>query len=441
MRVNGATRQSLAKQPQLPLEIEFKELFDSDVDIHAKINFNDYLAPNELGVVDAAVFYQMRRAGILVSTGTERTFFGLALTRLAPFARLICEGLVVRDINPRVKAYNDFNVLLLRIAESMEDYAFLSEPGPENKEAVMSKIVERLDIAAMPPHVKAYYQRNLANISAVYFNVARNWRNQTNFLYYHKDLHHFDTLQSYARAGNIVTSIGKINDLHFLANRIVRIVDISNIWDYSVIDLQNGNSDFSPTVIWTWLTSGNPTNYYSYQHVWLASEDRMKLELLFTKVLSSWPSDMENREEKLVQDIKFIEIHKKRADDLDAYLPIRYAFESLELVQDYIDAWIHCSPFGIFNFSGAAIHRSVAEKFNQLDIRTLEAIAREPGIQRFGKDLVDLWPYMDTDKYLAFSGVSGWKEEFLAAAEADTIQDSLVERYYIKELGALADNL
>jgi hypothetical protein len=122
----------------------------------------------------------MTKPGIIVSVGTERSFFDLALSDPT-----ICEGLVVRDIDPHVKGYVDFNVLLLRIAENREDYVQLSTPPPHcshyyfgikeaNNKIILEKIkkirliTEKADI---PPVIKEYYLRYLDDFGLIYFNA------------------------------------------------------------------------------------------------------------------------------------------------------------------------------------------------------------------------------------------------------------------------------
>jgi hypothetical protein len=86
------------------------------LDVDAIIPFKDYLVPNELNPYLVKLHFDLLdEAGLLVSTGTERSFIDLALCEK-------CTGLVGVDINPRVKAYNDFNTLLLRLSENRKDY-------------------------------------------------------------------------------------------------------------------------------------------------------------------------------------------------------------------------------------------------------------------------------------------------------------------------------
>jgi hypothetical protein len=94
-------------RPTKSLEARFQSQCLRPVDVYAKIEFRDYLNPNEFCVMriqphldevykigDAPKYH--------LSTGTERSFFGFLLARN-------CKGLIIRDINPRAKAYSDFS--------------------------------------------------------------------------------------------------------------------------------------------------------------------------------------------------------------------------------------------------------------------------------------------------------------------------------------------
>ncbi|MBA2369556.1 MAG: hypothetical protein H0V82_11115 [Candidatus Protochlamydia sp.] len=105
----------------LSLEEEFEFAIFQDVDIKTENHFDICLEPNELFPTAVKPHLDLMEKGIIVSTGTERSFFDLLF---ADEKR--CEGLVIVDITPKIKAYNDFNTLLLRIAVNRRDYFNLS---------------------------------------------------------------------------------------------------------------------------------------------------------------------------------------------------------------------------------------------------------------------------------------------------------------------------
>ncbi|MBS0627793.1 MAG: hypothetical protein JSS09_06235, partial [Verrucomicrobia bacterium] len=107
-----------------PTSLE-SELPQTELDITQTVDFPDCRTPNEGGIEAYRHVFKMDEPGLLVSTGTERSFYGLIQAVLASPPNY-CQGLVIRDINPKVKAYVDFNVLLLRLATNVTEYAKLS---------------------------------------------------------------------------------------------------------------------------------------------------------------------------------------------------------------------------------------------------------------------------------------------------------------------------
>jgi len=243
----------------------------------------------------------MTQHGLLVSTGTERSFFDLAL--IDPTQ---CEGLIVRDFNPEVKAYVDFNVLLLRISQNREDYVTLSTLIPDstlttspsdrptnvtpwNEGLYQEKIAiirERMEKIRMPANIKAYYLTQLEAFGRIYFHTRLQsawsqetmtkctWRENPEFdVRYHLDDRLFYQLQRYAKCGNIIATVGTINDLQFLDKRNVSILDTSNVCDYSFLGFKTPST---PTVIVTKVK--NPTVYRSFVHAPLTNPQFAELE-------------------------------------------------------------------------------------------------------------------------------------------------------------------
>jgi hypothetical protein len=109
----------------LSLEKEFSAYhLLEEVDVNQRTNF-DYTEPNEgsperiephLNLVK-----QREQSGVFGTTGGERSFFA------ALFAdKAWCEGVVSIDITPAIKAYVDFNTMLIRISKNADEYAALS---------------------------------------------------------------------------------------------------------------------------------------------------------------------------------------------------------------------------------------------------------------------------------------------------------------------------
>ncbi len=254
--------------PRLPieraqdsLEIQFEESIQ--IDLQKKPNFPAYLSPNEMKPLNALPHLTMTQPGLIVSVGTERSFFDLALSGPQ------CQGLVVRDIHPFVKAYVDFNVLLLRIAKDIQAYVQLSTPLPddadheEDSKEYAEKIRTIQQTIKNSPHIPAkmqrYYLDHLEAFADIYFqtnkrtNVYGNglqpsWRTLAAFdgVKYNENEVLFQNLQRHARAGNIIATVGDIGDLTFLDHKNIAIVDASNVSQYNIVNIRTNST---PTII------------------------------------------------------------------------------------------------------------------------------------------------------------------------------------------------
>jgi hypothetical protein len=221
------------------------------IDLTKIPNINRYLVPNERNVHEVQPHLTMKKQGILVSTGAERSIFDLILSDPTK-----CQALVVRDIHPHIKAYIDFNVVLLRVATDMAHYARLSTPihGTTdsaskqilwNEELYLDKIREiRLEIkkANLPQILENYYLKHLDEFGRIYFQarLQDDWREDDRLddVKYHKKENQFNRLQRYAKCGNIIATIGSMGDLRFLDNKNIELLDISNIPDFEALYIQ-----------------------------------------------------------------------------------------------------------------------------------------------------------------------------------------------------------
>src|SRR5581483_5130667 len=195
-----------------------------------------------------------------VVAGAERLFF--LLCRLDATK---CRGMVGRDINPKVKDYIDFNVLLVSISSKLKKYLELAESLQEGEFlSRINRIAAKLKVARMPDKVKSYYQMHLEEFGDVYLHASKKWRNEDSFAgcdYYKCDFL-FKKVKAFADAGNIISTTGPINDLLFL--RDVSFVDTSNILQYSFLHLKVAGH---PRVIWTLFKETiDNYQYRSYSH-------------------------------------------------------------------------------------------------------------------------------------------------------------------------------
>ncbi|MBS0625522.1 MAG: hypothetical protein JSS32_05680 [Verrucomicrobia bacterium] len=223
-----------------------------------------FTLPNEYGAwKDLTRHLALQEPGILVSAGAERSFFDVALS-----AREVCQGLIVRDIHPHIKAYVDFNTALFRIAKDRQDYLQLVDDIYCDPEQLRERI--RADLA-IPVAMREYYSANLDYFAEVFFEWPRlledhqmNWRKSELFyaVAYHKNDEQFSKIQKLARAGNIIATLGDINDLRCFDGSRITLVDTSNIHDSCQIHLQTAHL---PRVMWTKLILHQRTQFSSYR--------------------------------------------------------------------------------------------------------------------------------------------------------------------------------
>lgn len=253
-------------------------------------DFKDFFEPNERRPQDIKEHINKCEKGIIVSTGTERSFFDLIFSDK-------CEGLVVRDINPKVKAYVDFNTLLLRISKTKEEYSKFSWSDiTTSKSEVEEKVREieiRIEESDVPNRMKDYYLNNINNFAEIYFKAGKIWRKSQDFsaCKYHEIDEQFEKLQKYAKDGNIVSTIGTINELKFLSQLKVSVVDTSNIVEYIFLDLQIAENCF-PRVIYHTFLEGS--KYLSYVHAPLQPCDRKLYDTIRGKIFKTFKRESDD---------------------------------------------------------------------------------------------------------------------------------------------------
>ena len=354
------------------------------------------------------------KPGTKVVTGAERCFFTLLFSDEG-----LCEGLVSRDINPKVKAYIDFNVLLLRISQNMQEYAKLSEPvawWDKKAEATVNDrirvIEEKTRSSDLPEVVKNYYLKHMRMLGTTYLWLGQNedWRKDPYFneCWYHNNEERFLKLQRYAKSGNIIATIGDINDLKFLRDTKISVVDTSNIHDYCVVNLQ-GEGNFSPTVIWTELSVGE-TKYYSApytSHSPLSTEEEAEFQkwvALFTQV---YQHDIEGKKRHYFQIVT--EKLKLESSSLR-----NNPKEVLDKLRKYMQESVLTDPdFHILNDPTLGyICLSNSSEINKLSAAQINILCRHPNIEQHVSFLVGKQHELKKEHHLAFMQIKGWKEEF-----------------------------
>ncbi len=244
---------NLCKQYTPSLEERYESHWNVEVNVNSSV-FCDHFEPNEDNPEGIRPHLVTAKEGLLASTGGERTVFA--------FLNGAFQGLVGVDVNPRMKAYNDFRNLLIRISETREEYVALSQPTWEVEDRI-EVITRKMD--GLPKKVHDYYQRNLHAFASVYLTQRHKWRESSLYeaCHYFKDDAQFLKLQSYVRSGNIIYTIGNLNDLEYLGSD-VSVIDTSNIRNYEDITFKL-TPDCDPIIIVV-DTLPTPARFDSYAY-------------------------------------------------------------------------------------------------------------------------------------------------------------------------------
>ena len=390
--------------PGSTLEEKYQNLTMCAVDILHNCDFENYLIPNEMNPIDCKPHLDAAGNGIIVSTGTERSFIDLALSDPAKTT-----GLVVVDINHRVKAYVDFNTLLLRISENREDYLKLSEQ-PLSEAASnerISLIKQKMKKAQLPDNVHAYYLKYLKDFSSIYWKNYNSWRLESDDYFkgcrYYLNDDQFAKLQQYAQSGKIISVIGDINDLTFLEEQ-VSIVDTSNIKDYCMLKIE-GKGDFCPRILMVSgqgrrITDSNISTYSSYLHKALTKDEVKELDTLRKKISPEGPvyqSWMKNQLGLFMN-----------PDPFNAAIGPIYSRETLTALRKYVEQnVIEISPLIFFDKTNAISYKIL----NTASSEEIELLLENPKLKTFLANLVRSWSGdgINPSVYLKFSKIDGWK--------------------------------
>jgi hypothetical protein len=324
--------------PELERDLVAHHLVETDV--KADVKFADYIEPNELEPYDVKEHLDLiTEEGLLVSTGSERSFFGLMFCNK-------CTGLVVRDINPRIKAYVDFNTMLIRLSPNLAQYQSLtSVPSKEEEKNRLDQIRELLkQDQLISDDIKQYYYENLAAFSKVYFD-NQDWKSYYKAHFFHmakywEDERLFKNLRRHALRGNIISTLGTINDLEFLSSYQISAVDSSNIENYVLLDFQGGPG-FSPRIIWTLGTGHGGTEYRSYPFVAMTPKERNALEKYLKKIRESG------------MDLLQFLGHSQHGSKFESTAPRSFSKNTLKRIQEKLSSshyWDH-PEFGLLDMS------------------------------------------------------------------------------------------
>ena len=334
------------------LEEEFSYLFEQEIDFNAPANFSLCLTPNERGVIQAKKDLYIEQPGLLISVGTERSLFDLILC--AQSSGNNCLGLVVRDIHPKVKAYLDFVVLLLKLAEDKTDFLNLvsisssSDPFSllsdldHDRQCHLMKIEEirnRLFHSSLSSLMKKYYGQNLELFFFTYTQTSRFWQlpGSDDFIEYQKDEEAFQILKRYAMKGNILITTGDIGSLSFLKGFPIAVIDISNIPDFFFVDLCFELPTLKPRIIWTAMTRealrrNAWADYRCFTYESLTLQEREEMNAIFEKMKKQYVHPW-----KKFNDLMIRSFVKKKLEiiGLDCYCVPSYSKGFLEVLRIY----------------------------------------------------------------------------------------------------------
>ena len=356
------------------------------------------------------------KPGWIVSTGTERSLFDLLC------APEWCEGLIIRDINWKVKAYIDCIVLCLRLCDTLAEFEKVTKKCEVRFEMAWKSemalkfdlIKKRLDAdTKIPPDMKKYYQDNLNDIFNTYYGTNDYWRTHEPMqnVNYFKNPDQFKKLQTYARSGRIIATEGSINDLAFLeeAKITVSAVDTSNISDYTFLDIPVKDA----LVIWTLGTGGRfPTTFYSYPNELLDKKEREEFDDLTSRLKALWKAQDHLRDDShfaltlsnnLPSDIRWKE------SKLNTTITASYNRNTLNKLRTHFDFYVFQIEEGKYVYTGISEfeHPNAVDRVMACPPDKLEKL--NPRLKDLYPKLADLSHHCGMDAYMACMHTKGGK--------------------------------
>lgn len=379
------------------LECKYEDVSTED-HLWEQRRFVDYREPNEYlpEAIESHVAKAWNRRGVVVSTGAERSFFHLIFSD-----HNLCQGLVIRDINPIIIAYVNFNILLLKVAIDRIDYERLSS----SKDSLL-EIRDRVKVSTIPDRFRFFYLRNFESFSNAYYGTTAFWKGSTEFqaVHYYKSDMQFQILKAYAVAGNIIATLGDINNLCFLNRDEVVDLDVSNIDQSSMIDICVENREGPPTLIWTRL-SGEGAHYYSMVYTGLSLEEKEEMNLYLSRIKSNCEEGI-----SLLQ-----LVNRLVAENWNREGPIFMAYSKaiLEDLRSSAANWLIEVPhLGWIDFSPYLGFSSTLNRMNHCPLPHLHEVCKAPGMEKYVEILTPVWRGVTLPVYAAFSEIPNWSEAF-----------------------------
>lgn len=384
------------------LENLYEDHICCEVDMNKKCDFDNYINLNETYPENISPHLQGLEEGLLGFIGAERVFVQLLFVNEAS-----CTGVVSRDINHRAKAYKDFKILLFKLSKNLKEYSELNTVDIKNPQEIENRLnaiksmVEKMNPSQLSPKMRDYYLKYLKDFGLFYYlhNKSR-WSDPFVAQYfpasaYDQNEEQFLKIQRYVMAGSLISTIGDVNDLKFLANQKITLVDVSNIPDYIPIDLQGGKN-FSPKILWTSGTgAGQTTTYSSEEYQVLDEVERKEFEDLLDILKKSFDDPVP------FNDPEFAMLFK-----IQVNYPCLYSKNGLKHLKVYIDKFVLKCDDLVINLKKAET------KIRNLTLSQAQRLARMANIRKYLPIIFCEYRYWNPVNLLAFMDVDGWNEEF-----------------------------
>lgn len=402
-------------EQNISLEEKYKEEVFKLVDIRHNCRFDDYLSPNEKHPEAVEIHLsKQQEEGVIVSTGTVRCWYNVI------FANNKCTGLVNRDFNHRVKACFDFDVLLFRIFK-IEEYfkmsAYLNkEKSPQEFTERVALIRKKTECARLKEHVKNYYLHHLDDFASVYLQTDQSWRSDPAFLKGNFEKKEFySKLRKFAKSGNMISTIGKIDNLDFLKETKIAIVDTSNICHYTILAFK-AEKNFHPLIIWT-KVKPEYAEYHSLAYDPLTEGEMQEFEGLFS--LFKEVQHVGNEKNKL-EVMRFLAqaLHSEDFETTNSIYSDSPSFyinskSSLEKLKKFKNKYILQDPnIGNISFCHFPEEGCYSKRLTKLKQDEINLLCKNSEIKKMLPILLDTYPSLKATQILGFMQIENWKGSF-----------------------------
>jgi hypothetical protein len=420
--------------------------------------FDRYLSPNERALNRLRDLFKAmpepQHPGTLLSVGTERSFF---LWLLTPKTWRRC--LVVQDVNPKVKAYLDFAMLLLHIALNREECLQLAQlPGGSMDENVCRQRVNELQVkiqsSDMSGDKKKYYLTDdrLMSFARIYYRSNSNlscsdhWSSlkENECVNYWKSDDLFKELKDAVTAGCIVTSVRSIDDSGLLRPYQVIsaipptvLADVSNVSTYHILDFL-----YDVQIIFT-QQRREDWDYFYFKYEVLTDDERREIDGLFEQIFGDPPPGFKPEEWRLdgLRNTSFFkeELHSSGTSKV---IQCSYSKAVLGAVRKYNQKYIYTIPGAHTRVDVKKLMLLTNNPFTQ----HMEAVCGDPLFVSFLPAVIEACFAANMyEGMLRFARVPTWKETIAAYvaqhASSDgerllkNLQDPSVRDGFIRELG------